>query len=31
MRKPRNVPQPDVRVGSLEELASLLIDARERR
>jgi FMN phosphatase YigB (HAD superfamily) len=25
MRKPRNVPEPDVRVRSLEELARLLI------
>jgi HAD superfamily hydrolase (TIGR01549 family) len=28
MRKPRNVPQPDVRVKSLEELAGLLVPAR---
>jgi 2-haloalkanoic acid dehalogenase type II len=27
MRKPRNVPQPDVRVRSLEELARLLVPA----
>jgi 2-haloalkanoic acid dehalogenase type II len=30
-RKPRNVPHPHVRVRSLEELASLLVDGRERR
>ena len=27
MRKPRNVPQPDVRVRSLEELVGLLVPA----
>jgi 2-haloalkanoic acid dehalogenase type II len=28
VRKPRNVPQPDVRVRSLEELAALLVPAQ---
>ena len=28
MRKPRNIPQPDVRVRSLEELAGLLVSDR---
>ncbi len=30
-RKPRNIPQPDVRVRSLEELVSLLVPQKERR
>ena len=28
MRKPRNIPQPDVRVRSLEELVGLLVPVR---